>query len=61
MRTHHAAALTLPVSTAFHCKMLEAMKEEFKRALEQIDFKPPKCNILRNYDCKLYLNAEDIR
>ena len=26
VKKHQAAALTLPVSTAFHCKMLESMK-----------------------------------
>lgn len=57
MRTHQAAALTLPVSTAFHCKMLDPMKTEFRQALNKIDFKTPQCKIIRNYDCAVYESA----
>ena len=33
LKQNQAVALMLPVSTAFHCKMLEGMKDEFRTAL----------------------------
>lgn len=53
--------MNLPVSTAFHCKMLENMKEEFSEILNKTMFETPICSIIRNYDANVYNNASDIR
>lgn len=53
--------MNLPVSTAFHCKMLENMKEEFSEVLNKTIFETPFCSIIRNYDANVYNNVSDIR
>jgi [acyl-carrier-protein] S-malonyltransferase len=61
LKKRQIVSMNLPVSTAFHCKMLENMKEEFNDILQKVNFDTPVCKIIRNYDCKIYSSAKDIR
>ena len=38
LKRYQIGSMSLPVSTAFHCKMLEAMKEEFNEVLSKTHF-----------------------
>ena len=61
LKTQKIISRALAVSTAFHCRNLEAMASEFQQLLAKTNFWLPKCKLLRNFDAKPYRSAGQIR
>lgn len=51
----------LPVSGAFHSKLMEPAKEVFQKALKKSEIKDPAIWVYSNVDGHVYRNAEHIR
>ncbi len=54
-------ALPLPVGGAFHSPLMQPAKDELQAAIEQTEFKTPKCPIYQNVDAKAHTNPEEIK
>ena len=52
--------LFLRVSAAFHCSLMEKIKEKFKAFLESIEITEGKGTVIRNCDLEKYKKREDI-
>lgn len=54
-------AKVLPVSGAFHSKLMQPAYEGLKEGLEQLDIKEPDCPIIQNYTARPSTDPEEIR
>ena len=54
-------ALPLPVGCAFHSPLMQPAKDELQAAIEQTEFKTPKCPVYQNVDAKAHTNPEEIK
>ena len=54
-------ALPLPVGGAFHSPLMQPAKDELQAAIEQTEFKIPKCPVYQNVDAKAHTNPEEIK
>ena len=54
-------ALPLPVGGAFHSPLMQPAKDELQAAIEQTEFKTPKCPVYQNVDAKAHTNPEEIK
>ena len=54
-------ALPLPVGGAFHSPLMQPAKDELQAAIEQTEFKTPKCPVYQNVDSKAHTNPEEIK
>ena len=54
-------ALPLPVGGAFHSPLIQPAKDELQAAIEQTEFKIPKCPVYQNVDAKAHTNPEEIK
>lgn len=54
-------ALVLPVGGGFHSPMMEPAREELAAAIEQTDFKNPRCPIYQNVTASAVTSASDIK
>ncbi len=54
-------ALVLPVGGAFHSPLMQPAKDELQAAIEQTEFKTPKCPVYQNVDAKAHTNPEEIK
>lgn len=51
----------LPVSGAFHSKLMEPAMETFRKALNKSSISEPAISVYSNVDGYMYRNAEHIR
>ena len=54
-------ALPLPVGGAFHSPLMQPAKDELQAAIEQTEFKTPKCPVYQNVDAKAHTNPAEIK
>ena len=54
-------ALPLKVGGAFHSPLMKPAKDELQAAIENTEFKSPKCPVYQNVDAKPYTNPADIK
>ncbi|WP_370089637.1 ACP S-malonyltransferase [Ekhidna sp.] len=54
-------ALVLPVGGAFHSPLMEPAREELAEAIENTNFKNPKCPVYQNVDAKGYSDVNAIK
>ena len=54
-------ALPLPVGGAFHSPLMQPAREELARAIEQADFRTPRCPIYQNVDAQPHTDPEQIK
>ena len=54
-------ALPLSVSGAFHSQLLQPAKEELEAAINETEFKTPRCPIYQNVDALPYTSPEEIK
>lgn len=54
-------ALPLKVGGAFHSPLMQPAKDELQVAIENTEFKTPKCPVYQNVDGKPYTEAADIK
>ena len=54
-------ALPLKVGGAVHSPLMQPAKDELQAAIENTEFKSPKCPVYQNVDAKPYTNPADIK
>ena len=54
-------ALVLPVGGAFHSPLMQPAAEELQKAIEEVEFKTPRCPIYQNVDAQAHTNASEIK
>ena len=54
-------ALPLKVGGAFHSPLMRPAKEELQKAIEQTEFKAPRCPVYQNVDAKPYTDPAQIK
>ncbi|MGN0233437.1 MAG: ACP S-malonyltransferase [Bacteroidaceae bacterium] len=54
-------ALVLPVGGAFHSPLMQPAAEELQKAIEEVEFKTPRCPIYQNVDAKAHTDAAEIK
>ena len=54
-------ALPLPVGGAFHSPLMQPAKDELQKAIEETEFKAPRCPIYQNVDGKAHTDAQEIK
>ena len=54
-------ALVLPVGGAFHSPLMEPAREDLAAAIEQTDFKEPRCPVYQNVTTKAETDSQQIR
>ena len=54
-------ALVLPVGGAFHSPLMQPAAEELQKAIEEVDFLPPRCPIYQNVDAQAHTDAAEIK
>ena len=54
-------ALPLSVSGAFHSPLMQPAKEELEAAINETEFKTPRCPIYQNVDALPYTSPEEIK
>ncbi len=54
-------ALPLNVGGAFHSPLMQPAKDELQTAIEQTEFKAPKCPVYQNVDGKPHTDAAEIK
>ena len=54
-------ALVLPVGGAFHSPLMQPAAEELQKAIEEVEFKPPRCPIYQNVDAQAHTDASEIK
>ena len=54
-------ALVLPVGGAFHSPLMEPAREDLAAAIEQTDFKSPRCPVYQNVTTKAETDSQEIR
>ena len=54
-------ALPLPVSGAFHSPLMQPAKDQLQEAIEQTEFKTPRCPIYQNVDAQPHMDANEIK
>ena len=54
-------ALVLPVGGAFHSPLLHPAAEELQKAIEEVEFKTPRCPIYQNVDAQAHTDASEIK
>jgi [acyl-carrier-protein] S-malonyltransferase len=54
-------ALPLNVGGAFHSPLMQPAKDELQMAIEQTEFKAPKCPVYQNVDGKPHTDAAEIK
>jgi [acyl-carrier-protein] S-malonyltransferase len=54
-------ALPLKVGGAFHSPLMQPAKDELQAAIEQTEFKTPKCPVYQNVDAKPHTDAAEIK
>lgn len=54
-------ALPLKVGGAFHSPLMQPAKDELQTAIEQTEFKAPKCPVYQNVDGKPHTDAAEIK
>lgn len=54
-------ALVLPVGGAFHSPLMQPAAEELQKAIEEVEFKAPRCPIYQNVDAKAHTDAAEIK
>ncbi|XP_051248710.1 malonyl-CoA-acyl carrier protein transacylase, mitochondrial [Dicentrarchus labrax] len=58
---HFMRASPLPVSGAFHTKLMEPATEPLKEVLQQVEIRRPEINVYSNVDGKRYMNESHVR
>ena len=61
LKKEKVSSLFLPVSTAFHCPLLEGMKKPYSDFLSAYTFQTPACTIYRNIDSQKYTDDSSIK
>lgn len=54
-------ALPLAVGGGFHSPCMASAKEELQRAIEQTEFRAPRCPVYQNVDARPHTSPEDIK
>lgn len=54
-------AIVLQVGGAFHSPLMEPAREELKSAIENTDFRPPRCPIYQNVDASPHTDPRHIK
>ena len=54
-------ALVLPVGGAFHSPLMQPAAEELQKAIEEVEFKTPRCPIYQNVDAQAHTDASEIK
>ena len=54
-------ALVLPVGGAFHSPLMQPAGEELQKAIEEVEFKTPRCPIYQNVDAQAHTDASEIK
>ncbi len=54
-------ALVLPVGGAFHSPLMQPAAEEQQKAIEEVEFKTPRCPIYQNVDAQAHTDASEIK
>ena len=54
-------ALVLPVGGAFHSPLMQPAAEELQKAIEEVEFKTPRCPIYQNVDAQAHTDAAEIK
>ena len=54
-------ALVLPVGGAFHSPLMQPAAEELQKAIEDVEFKTPRCPIYQNVDAQAHTDAAEIK
>ncbi|MBQ8051171.1 MAG: ACP S-malonyltransferase [Bacteroidaceae bacterium] len=54
-------ALPLPVGGAFHSPLMQPAKDELQAAIEQTEFRTPRCPIYQNVDGRAHTDATEIK
>lgn len=54
-------ALVLPVGGAFHSPLMQPAAEELQKAIEEVEFKTPRCPIYQNVDTQAHTDASEIK
>jgi [acyl-carrier-protein] S-malonyltransferase len=54
-------ALPLKVGGAFHSPLMQSAKDELQAAIENTEFKAPKCPVYQNVDAKPHTNPDEIK
>lgn len=54
-------ALALPVGGAFHSPLMQPAAEELQKAIEEVEFKTPRCPIYQNVDAQAHTDASEIK
>ena len=54
-------ALVLPVGGAFHSPLMQPAAEELQKAIEEVEFKTPRCPIYQNVDAQAHTAAAEIK
>ena len=54
-------ALILPVGGAFHSPLMQPAAEELQKAIEEVEFKTPRCPIYQNVDAQAHTDASEIK
>lgn len=54
-------ALVLPVGGAFHSPLMQPAAEELQKAIEEVEFKTPRCPIYQNVDAQAHTDATEIK
>ena len=54
-------ALVLPLGGAFHSPLMQPAAEELQKAIEEVEFKTPRCPIYQNVDAQAHTDASEIK
>ena len=54
-------ALVLPVGGAFHSPLMQPAAEELQKAIEEVEFKTPRCPIYQNVDAQAHTDDAEIK
>ena len=54
-------ALVLPVGGAFHSPLMQPAAEELQKAIEEVEFKTPRCPLYQNVDAQAHTDAAEIK
>ena len=54
-------ALVRPVGGAFHSPLMQPAAEELQKAIEEVEFKTPRCPIYQNVDAQAHTDASEIK
>lgn len=54
-------ALPLAVGGGFHSPCMASAKEELQRAIEQTEFRAPRCPVYQNVDARPHISPEEIK